>query len=219
MRLSGDSGSNLWTGGVHTKNIGGTDYPTAQVQSIAVFVDGVDISNSEDGIYYGDCKIITVNELYAPATITGADLSTATLAIVETRTFILTDTLKIQVKLEFKENSIVGLYYGMQNQDNHTNTILLPTAGLELARADMTSGAVSNSKEWAIMLSDNNNYHFDMLLDYFGLGNWDKNDGTSAYGRISHYSTTKIYFVLCSGGTFNQGDIMFWQGEYRTYHD
>ena len=165
MRLSGDSGSNLWTGGVHTKNIGGTEYPTAQVQSIAVYVDGVDISNSEDGIYFGDCRIITKNNLYASATITGADLSTATLAIVETRTFILTDTLKVQVKLEFKESSIVGLYYGMQNQDNHTNTILLPTAGLELVRADMSSGMVSNSKEWEIMLSDNNNYHFDMLLD------------------------------------------------------
>ena len=219
MRLNGSGANNMWTGGVHTVTIDDTAYPTAETKSINVYVDGVDITNSADGIYFGDCRIVAVNNLYAPQTITGADLSTATLAIEETRTFILTDTLKVQVKLVFKEDSIVGLYYGMQNQDNHTSTILLPTVGKELARADMSSGAVSNSKEWAIMLSDNNHYHFDMLLDYFGLGNWDKNDGTSAYGRISHYATTKIYFVLCSGGTFNQGDIMFWQGEYRTYHD
>ena len=219
MRLHGDTGANNWTGGVHTKNIGGVEYPTAELYQINVYVNGVDITNSNDGIYYGDCRIISINKLYAPATITGADLSSATLAFLETRTFILIDSLKVQVKLKFIEDIDVGLYYGMQNQDNHVNTILLPTVGVELERTDMTSGAISNEKEWRIMLSDNNKWHYDMILSNYGLGDWGKNDGSSSYGRLSHYSTTKIYFVLCSGGTFEQNTIFFWEGDYKTYHE
>lgn len=219
MKLHGDTGSNQWTGGVHAKTIDGTDYPTAEVQSINVYVDGVDITNAQNGIYYGDCRIIAVNKLYAPQTISGADLTTATLAFLETRTFILTDTLKVQVKLKFMQDIDVALYYGMQGQDNHADYILLPTACEELERTSLSSGALSNSKEWNIMLSDSNHWHFDMILSNYGLGDWIKNDGTSSYGRISHYSTTKIYFVLCSGGTFNTSDVFFWEGEYKTYHD
>ena len=219
MRLHGDTGYNQWTGGVHSKTIDGTNYPTAEVQSINVYVDGVDITNSQDGIYYGDCRIIAVNKLYAPQTISGADLTTATLAFLETRTFILTDTLKVQVKLEFMQDIDVGLYYGMQGQDNHADYILLPTACEELERTSLSSGVLTNSKEWNIMLSDANHWHFDMILSNYGVGDWIKNDGTSSYGRISHYDTTKIYYVLCSGGTFNTGVVFFWEGEYKTYHD
>ena len=216
---SNPSEPNRWTGGAHTINIGGVDYPTAQLNNLHVYVDGIDITNEADGYYEGDARIVAEDYLYAPETITGADLSQATLAIIETRTFILTDTLKVQVKLNFQEDLVIGLYYGMQCQDGYADKILLPTAGLELVRSSMTSGAITDSKEWNIMLFDNNGWHYDLKLAYYGLGSWDKNDGTSTYGRISHYAASKIYYVLCSGGRFVQNTIFFWEGEYGVYHN
>ncbi len=212
--------SGAWSGGAHGKEISGTNYPTAKTNSVHVYVEGVDITNFADGYYDGNCEIIAENYLYEPDTITGSDLSTATLGIIETRRFILADTLKVAVKLNIQDAMEIPLYYGMQGQINHASKLLLPTAGMEFdisALSDM--GIISQSKEWHMIASDANGWHYDMILENYGLGDWNKNDGTSTYGRINHYMTTKLYYVLCPNKSFTVGDVLYWAGEYRTYHD
>lgn len=212
--------SGEWSGGAHGKEISGTNYPTAKTNSVHVYVEGADISNYADGYYEGNCEIIAENYLYEPNTITGSDLSTATLGIIETRRFILEDTLKVTVKLNIQETMEIPLYYGMQGQINHASKLLLPTAGMEFNISALSEmGIISQSKEWHMIASDANGWHYDMVLDKYGLGDWNKNDGTSTYGRINHYSTTKLYYVLCPNKSFTAGDVLYWAGEYRTYHD
>lgn len=212
-------GNNEWSGGYHTKTIDGTSYPTAQTHSVHVYVDGIEITDAENGLYEGKVHIEAENYLYVPSTITGADLSTATLGFIEERTFKYHDTLEVEVKMKPQIEVDVGLYYGMQGQDLHTDTILLPTAGIELNRADLSTGKLTESEEWRIMMSDANGWHYDMVLSHYGLGSWNKNDGTGTLGRVAHYAASKIYYVLYPSGTLNIGDVLYWAGRYDTYHD
>lgn len=205
-----------WTGGNHTKTVNGIAYPTATQDSIKILVNGKEIS--QDGTYYGDVKIITNNSLYFPQSITGADLSSATKAILETREYSLDKQLNVRVCLKFVETTRCSLYYGMQ-------AIIIPYNNILFANNEYLGSLPNatnidfNKKEHEVIMTANDGMRLIVALKDIGLGTFDHNDGSTGYATLPAASTTrKLYYRLIDSASsqgFENGDIVMWEGTYE----
>ena len=210
LKLQGAPGGGQWSGGNHSVNVGGTDYPTAESVSIKAYTNGVEIT--QDGIYYGDLLIVAVNNLYAPQTITGPDLSTATKAITETQKYMLSNTLRVSVSLQIINSIYVALYYGMQYPNAINTSLTVPDDDVKLAIP--TEYAYEN-KQNDIILTDAKNRELHMIHDQVGLGNYAYNNGSGPdkFGLTASYG--KTYHVFIYNQNINSGKFLYWSGEYR----
>ena len=204
-----------WSGGNHTKLIDGTAYPTAKQESLKILVNGSEVT--EDGVYYGDVKFVTVNSLYFPQSITGADLSTATKAITETREYSLDKQLHVRVRFNFDETVRVQLYYGMQAVIAPYNNILL--ANNEYYGALPNASNINFSKEeHEVILTSNDGMRLIAKLEDVGLGTFERNDGSTGYATLPAESNTrKLYYRLMDGRSsqgFENGNVVMWEGSY-----
>lgn len=204
-----------WSGGNHSKNIGGTNYPTATQESFKLLVNGEEVTS--DGIYYGDVKIITVNSLYFPQSITGADLSTATKAITETREYSLDNQMHVRVKLAFEETTRISLYYGMQAVIREFNNILFVNNELYKTLPNATVFDIPKEENEVILTADTG-LRLILNLKRIGLGTFNRNDGATGYGTLPASSNTnKVYYRLIEGASapsIEPGTMMMWEGDY-----
>ena len=210
LKLQGAAGDAEWCGGNHSKTIGGTPYPTATSQSVKAYVNGSEIT--VDGTYYGDSRIISVNKLYAAQTVTGADLSTATQVITETREYFLTDTLRVSVKLETLENIYISLYYGMQYINGSLTYLAVPDDETVIS---LPANYSFTNKQNIIILFNSAGRAVKMIKDLSGLGNYTYNDGTGSYGYGLTSTYGKTYYALIVNTNISSGKILQWSGEYR----
>ena len=212
-----DSWTGQWSGGGHGKTISGVEYPTAQQTSLNVYCDNNEIT--EDGIYYGDVTIIEKNNLYYPQTITGNDLSQATIALKETRIFKLTNKMKVNVTLEGVNNGYSNIYYGCQINTYNMNKVILPN-NEKLININPSNAVFFNKPEYKICCL-NSNIHYDVTLDNSGLGTYAHNDGTNTsflYGNVATFN--KIYYQLIANSTsINSNKYFYWSATYDYYLD
>ena len=211
------SASGRWSGGVHTVTVDGAAYPTAREKSLSVYVDGVEITNANDGFYSGHATIVAENELFFPHTISGSDLSTATLAVTETRTYKLADTLKLEVTLDLESDCHIFAYYGMQFQSAAMTRYLLPDVGARYAKTDIAEMVAFDEPSNRYIMYDDDGWELTMMLDRAGIGDYRYNDGTDSYGHVMK-SGQKIYFQPIYNTGFSAGKTLYWSGEYAVRH-
>lgn len=204
-----------WSGGNHTKIVSNTAYPTAVQESLKVLVNGKEVT--EDGVYCGDVKFVAVNSLYFPQSITGADLSTATKAITETREYSIGKQLHVRVRLNFVETVRVSIYYGMQAVIVPYNNILFANNEYYGALPNASNINFSN-KEHEVIMTANDGMRLIASLRDIGLGTFNRNDGSTGYVTLPASSVTrKLYYRLIDGASsqgFSNGDVLMWEGCY-----
>lgn len=211
LKIQGTPGVGQWCGGNHSVTVGGNTYPTAESDSIKAYINGNEIS--QDGIYFGDLTIKAVNKLYAPQTVTSADLSTATQVIEETRNYYLSDTLKVAVILKTVDNIYVSVYHGMQYVNGRATELYVPD---DDAKISLPADYAFVNKQSVVVLNAGDNRSVYMIHDSCGLGNYAYNDGTGAgvgFGSTANYG--KTYHTLIYNQNISTGKYLYWSGEYR----
>ena len=211
-----DSWSGNWSGGSHAKTIGGVECPTASESSLNVYCGGVKVEQA--GCYFGDVTIIAENDLYFPKTITGPDLSSATKAIRETRTYRLNDSMRVDVTLSFYENCFIVTYYGCQALTLDMKEFVFPNNGL--------SGSTKRDSN-LILTKPERTFHgksetgqYDISLMPYGMGDYRYNGGTQSdvgYGYLAPFR--KVYYVLVANESgkvrkFQTTDTLAWGADY-----
>lgn len=211
-----------WTGGSHTVNIDGTEYPTATNDLVKVVCNTEDVTNT-NGYHIGDVEITSVNTLYLPKTITSADLSNATKVIEETRKYILSDTMIVRDSLKFLGDFYVQRYYGCQLITYDMETLELPN-NMEQVNIQNRTGMPNYYFE-----NRENRYHcfsktgrcYDMELKQDGLGSFILYDGTKddlKFGYLANFFINKIYFGLIGKSILiNNGKVLTWEAAYNYY--
>lgn len=212
-----DSYIGKWTGGSHAVNIGGVDYPTAEENDLVVTCGGVVVSS--DGMYEGDVEIIAENYLYMPQTITGPDLSLATLAFIERRFYHLNDKMDVTVSLEnvFGDNVFVSTYHGCQINTYDMTSVILPNNETVKSLIPVESNTFYFDKKEQKLFCINSTNHYDIEVKPIGLGTYSKNAGSSGnkYGNVSTYN--KLYFTLIADTQVSDGAIITWECIYNYY--
>lgn len=215
-----------WSGGNHGKTIDGHEYATAEQISFKCLVNGVEVS--ADGLYFGDVQFIVINKLFFPQSITGDDLTEATAAIIEHRTYKLTGTkMDVRVWLEFLEDVRVALYYGMQMADSVFDTAFCVENGYDKSFSEITEETNLSEKEREIILQKSSNgLTLTMRMDDIGLGKYNLNDGSAGYVTFpSHGSggTKKTYYKLIykspTQPTVTDGSNLVWEGSYDLHFE
>lgn len=207
-----------WSGGNHGFTVNSVNCATAKQRSLTVTVNGNAVS--EDGLYYGAVHFRVENELYFPQSITSDTLDDATLAIVEHRDYWLADTMKVNVRLDFMEDTRISLYYGMQFVTVGFDRINLYNNSYSGLLSAVTEEIKTQEKERLITL-DNDSVELSMHLHNVGLGTYAANDGIkNGFANIPKQSSNqKVYYVLVSNNvshlTANQGTCLMWSGEYN----
>ena len=207
-----------WAGGSHEITVDGVQYPTAKEIAMNIYIDKNAIN--KDGFYVGDAKIVTVNDLYFPTTVTSSDLSTATKAIKETRTYNLTDKMEVDVKIEFYQDVHVVQYYGCQCNTYNMQKAYFPNSEKISNLLNLSSQVDFNSKENRYFCSNENGQHYDVYLKNYGLSNYKYNNSTQ-YGYIATFK--KIYFILIKNENnqriFSPSQVLSWGAVYDFYLD
>lgn len=205
-----------WSGGSHEIRVDGVDYPTAKEIDFKIYVDKEIIAN--DGFYKGDCRIVTVNDLYFPKTITSADLSTATKAIKETRTYNLTSKMEVDVKIEFYQDVHVVQYYGCQCNTYNMTKVYLPNSEKATSMIDLSSQVDFGEKESRYYCSNEIGQHYDVTLKNYGLSNYKYNN-SNQNGYVATFK--KIYFILIQDEAekkiFTPSQVVSWGAIYDFY--
>lgn len=211
-----------WTGGSHTVNIGGAEYPTATNDLVKVVCNTEDVTNI-NGYHIGNVEITSVNTLYLPKSVTGADLSNAIKAIEETRKYILSNTMIVRDSLKFLGDFYVQRYYGCQLITYDMETLELPNNMVQIAiqnRTDKPNYYFENRE---------NSYHcfsktgrcYDMELKPSGLGSFSLYDGSKddlKFGYLANFFINKIYFGLIGKSILiNNGKVLTWEAVYNYY--
>lgn len=213
-----------WSGGNHGKTVDNVECATAVQIDFKCLVNGTEVSN--DGLYYGDVQFVATNKLYFPQSITGADLSTATLAIIEHRKYDIVGTeMKVRVWLECKEDIRVALYYGMQMADIAFDSVFCLNNGFVKELTSITEIENLPEKERKIILTKSaNGLTLSMYMSDIGLGNYNLNDGSEGYVTLpSHGSggTKKTYYKLIykspTQPSISAGSNLVWEGVYDLY--
>lgn len=212
-----DNWTGSWSGGTHGITVNGVEYPTAKELECAIYVNNELIT--KDGYYYGDTKIIVTNDLYMPRTVTGSDLSTATKAIKETRTYTLVDKMEVDVQLEFYLKTYVTTYYGCQCNTYNMTKAIFPNNEIKSNIRGLSNQVNWKEKESKYFCENENNAHYDVELKNYGLGSWKYNTSTQ-FGYLATFS--KIYFILIQNEsgkvrTFNTDKILKWGAIYDYY--
>lgn len=212
-----DSWVGSWTGGSHGISIDGTEYATAKEISMNIYVDKNLIT--EDGFYEGKARIVTVNDLYFPKTVTGENLSSATKAIKETREYNLIDKMEVNVKLEFYNNTYVTTYYGCQCNTYNMQKVIFPNNEIISNINNLPSNVDWVEKENRYFCF-NDNAHYNVELKQYGLANYKYNT-SNQFGYLATFN--KIYFILIQNeGTprlFNTDKVLTWGAVYDYYLD
>lgn len=215
-----------WSGGNHGITINGTEYATAEQVSFKCMVNGFEVS--DNGLYYGDVQFVTANKLYFPQSVTGDDLSQATLAIIEHRYYQLVGTeMRVRVWLECKEDIRVALYYGMQMYDKAFNKVFCINNGYSNDLTDIAEPTDLTNKEYKIILSrSDNGLTLSMSMSDIGLGRYDLNDGSGGYVSFPKHTsggTSKTYYKLIykspTQPSINAGTNLVWEGVYNLYFE
>lgn len=213
-----DSWIGKWSGGGHGVTVGGVEYPTAEQTALSVYWNNNIITN--DGIYYGDITIIAKNNLYYPQSVTSADLSTATLALIETRTYFLNEKMNVKVSLEGVNDGYINAYYGCQINTFNMAKVLLPN-NEKIVNINPASTVLFDKPEHKICCSNSNGMHYDISVKNIGLGTYARNDGTNTtylYGNVSTFN--KIYYQLIAKSTgINSTRCFYWEAIYDFYID
>ena len=212
-----DNWTGSWSGGTHGVAVNGVEYPTAKELECAIYVNNELIT--KDGYYYGDTKIIVTNDLYMPRTVTGSDLSTATKAIKETRTYTLIDKMEVDVQLEFYLKMYVTTYYGCQCNTYNMTKAIFPNNEIKSNIRGLSSQVDWKEKESKYFCENENNAHYDVELKNYGLGSWKYNTSTQ-FGYLAIFS--KIYFILIQNESgkvrpFDTDKILKWGAIYDYY--
>lgn len=216
-----DGWNGSWSGGTHGYTINGVEYPTAEQDSLTIKVNGDTVSSN--GIYYGDVTIIATNNLYYPRTITGDDLSEATLALIETRIYTLKDKMNVKVILACDETEgWINVYFGCQVLTYNMAEIMLPNN--EIAKPLLGTGHETyylHKAENKVLCKNNLGEHYDITLHNYGLGNYAHNDGSNTayyYGNVATFQ--KFYYQLIANNTAIQsGKKYVWEADYDFYID
>ena len=161
-----------WSGGSHGISINEVEYATAKEISMRIYVDKTLIT--KDGFYEGNAKIVTVNDLYFPKTVSGEDLSSATKAIKETREYNLTDKMEIDVKLEFYNDVYINTYYGCQCNTYNMQKVIFPNNEIISNIKNLSSNVDWTEKENRYFCF-NDNAHYNVELKQYGLANYKYN--------------------------------------------
>jgi len=211
-----DSWTGSWAGGSHGITVDGTEYPTATEASLKVYCGGKEVSDV--GYHFGDVTIIVQNDLYFPKTVTGQDLSSATKAVKETRTYRLDGSMRVDVTLSFYEDCCVTTYYGCQ------------ALTLDMDEFVFTDNQVSGSttRDSNLILTKpersfhgkNDTARYDISLMPYGIGDYRYNGGGQSdvgYGCLATFK--KAYYVLIANEPgkprkFNTNDILSWGADY-----
>lgn len=211
-----DSWLGLWSGGSHGKTVNGTEYPTAAESSLKVCCGGKEISDV--GYYFGDVTIVAKNDLYFPNTITGSDLSTATKAIRETRTYRLDDSMRVDVEMAFYDLCYVTTYYACQALTFDMTEFTFPNNELIGSTTRDSNLVLSKPERTFHGKSDTAQYDIDLMP--YGLGDYRYNTGTSelGYGYLAPFK--KAYYVLIANESgkvrhFGASDVISWGADYN----
>ena len=211
-----------WTGGSHTINIGGTEYPTATNDLVKVVCNTEDVTNI-NGYHIGNVEITSVNTLYLPKSVTGVDLSNATKAIEETRKYILFNTMIVRDSLKFLGDFYVQRYYGCQLITYDMETLELPNNMVQVDiqnRTDKPNYYFENRENRYHCFSKNGRC-YDMELKPDGLGSFAFYDGTKEdlkFGYLANFFINKIYFGLIGKSILiNNGKVLTWEAVYNYY--
>jgi len=214
-----------WSGGNHSVTVSDVEYATAEQIDFKCLVNGTEIT--QDGLYYGDVKFIAKNKLYFPQSVTGADLTEATPAIIEHRYYEVTDRMHVRVWLEFVEDVRVSTYYGMQFVDSMFDQVFAINNGYIGTFANITENTLLSTKERKLIFSStDDSLCLEGVMDDIGLGQYGSalNDGNSGYVRIAKHvgegGYNKTYYVLIytnSQPNVEDGTNLSWEGTYRLY--
>lgn len=216
-----DSWVGSWSGGVHGITISGTEYPTAEQKSLAIYCNGEEIT--ADGMYYGAVTIIAENDLYFPKSVTANGLTDATKAIKETRRYELKETMKVKVSLDFYATTYIVQYYGCQSTVFNMSKVVFPN-NEKVVDSSPSANYVGSAKESKILMSGQG-VHYDISVRDYGLGAFTKNNGTASDVGYCYLATFgKLYFVLVANelGVVRTGttDKTFcWEAKYNYYAD
>ena len=212
-----DSWVGSWAGGSHGISINEVEYATAKEISMQLYVDKTLIT--KDGFYEGNAKIVTVNDLYFPKTVSGEDLSTATKAIKETREYNLTNKMEIDVKLEFYNDVYINMYYGCQCNTYNMQKVIFPNNEIISNIKNLPSNVNWIEKENRYFCF-NDNAHYNVELKQYGLANYKYNT-SNQFGYLATFD--KIYFILIQNEStprlFNTDKVLTWGAIYDYYLD
>ena len=212
-----DSWLGQWSGGSHGKTINNVSYPTAEEDSLHVYVGGSEVSS--DGIYYGEAIIVAQNSLYLPQTITGDDLSTADKAFIEKRTYRLSDKMNVTVNLTavYESNVFVVTYYGCQVNTYDMTNIILPNNETTKSLIPVESDTYFLNNKENKCYCYNSNAHYDIDVKPYGLGLYTHNNGSGGlkYGNVSTFN--KFYFMLINATDVLPNTILTWEADYNYY--
>ena len=212
-----DSWVGSWTGGSHGISINEVEYATAKEISMRIYVDKTLIT--KDGFYEGNAKIVTVNDLYFPKTVTGENLSSATKAIKETREYNLTNKMEVDVKLEFYNNAYITTYYGCQCNTYNMQKVIFPNNEIISNINNLPSNVNWIEKENRYFCF-NDNRHYNVELKQYGLANYKYNT-SNQFGYLATFN--KIYFILIQNEStprlFNTDKVLTWGAIYDYYLD
>lgn len=209
----------IWSGGNHSITVDGIAYKTARESSFAAYCDGVDITNSADGIYFGKVTFVCINDLYYPQTITDDAFINATKAIEETRTYtICGEDMKVDVHLRFLDTVGVVSYYGMQYPYNISAFSSFYIEGMEktYTKEDIVSPTYFTSPSNMYVINAANGWTHEMILNAYGLANREKLS-KKIYG-YGNFSNGKLYQQLIDTWHFEVGQEVAWSGNYRISH-
>ena len=201
----------VWTGGNHSVTVDNVACPTAEQLSLSVTVNNEAVSNN--GTYYGDIKIIAKNKLYFAQTITGNTFEGATPAILETRLYNLTDTMKVEVYIELLDDVRFSKYHGMQYVNSNVVNVVVPDDETIIVLDDLASNYSMTHKQPDIILQYAGGEELHMILHSAGLGSYAHNNGNEYYGLVATYG--KTYHTLISSETIATGSKLYWSGEYK----
>ena len=212
-----DSWVGSWSGGSHGISINEVEYATAKEISMRIYVDKTLIT--KDGFYEGNTRIVTVNDLYFPKTVTGEDLSSATKAIKETREYNLTNKMEVDVKLEFYNNAYITTYYGCQCNTYNMQKVIFPNNEIISNITNLSSNVDWVEKENRYFCF-NDNAHYNVELKQYGLANYKYNT-SNQFGYLATFN--KIYFILIQNEStprlFNTDKVLTWGAIYDYYLD
>lgn len=210
-----DNWGGSFSGGSHGKKLNGVDYPTATEVSLNVYCGGAKVEQA--GCYFGDVTIIVQNELYFPQTITGPDLSSATKAIKETRTYRLDDSMHVDVNLSFYEDCYIVTYYGCQVLTLDMKVFVFP--GNNVSGSTTRSSTLILTKPERTFHGKSETGQYDISLMPYGIGDYRYNTGRSELGYGYLATFYKAYYVLVANEPniarkFTTTDTLAWGADY-----
>ena len=210
---------NLWgfVGGWHASSGGAEGDPTAQTQSIEVFLDGEPFENiSETGT---EAKVIVHNKVEALNTKLGADKR---FAVNEDVTYTFKDSkLYVKVEITALEDVRIGIYYGMQIAGGFCSRFEFKTDKGETKTTTGDFYCPGKVRDMTGFSSNGHSVNAHMFDE--GLGTFSK--ATPSYSALTQYygaSNGKGYYMLIGDKDassnaliLKKDETVYWYGYYE----